>query len=294
MTNNKVGFKHYKDRDGKNIKYYEWVSINYIDDNGNKASKKYTNSNYIVSGIEDAVKGNFIITYNDKFESAVIKSKENISNIHRIISIWFGNEIVEPVPRDLNFKDNHFDIVEENNNLNFEWSKNGHEIKIVNGKVIKDNLSAYELFEADEVYYNQTWKHLYNDFHITIYRSNIKSPQDILLEMEMEKQKQDNKVNYKGLDDIVKLLKGISEDNKNFVNSLDNKSKTHRYPLIYKLKERQDYKSVKEKFDEDVRSGECDYVLLVYNHEEDRFYREFFKTEEKNITILDIYNNKKI
>lgn len=269
--NNKVGFKHYKDHDGKNIKYYDWVILNYIDSNAGNSSLRF--NSFI---------GNYTITYNDKFENAVVKSKGDIHNIHRITSIKFGNEIVEE-------KDNI--KITYNDGQTSTYINDNNQLK----KLQPWSPETLALMGLGE-YVSETDENGHSKYVFRMKKDVKSSPQDILLAMEIEKwkQEQDNKVNnHKGLENLANILKDWNKAFNNVMTpnpiTLSKKeNKTHKYPLIYKLKEREDYKTMKEKFLDDIKQ-DVDYVILVYNHEEDRFYREFYQTEEKNITILDVY-----
>lgn len=271
MTN-KVGFKHYKDHDGKNIKYYDRIVIFYINNEGKEVHHSFSNKD----------SRDYLVTYNDKFESVVVKSKTGITNIHRIIAITFGNEIVEK-PRS---------VMEE------LWCKKGQSKTSQDTNNISPELLV--ILGLGE-YVSETDENGHSKYVFRMKKDVKSSPQDILLAMEIEKwkQEQDNKVNnHKGLENLANILK---DWNKAFNNAMTpnpitlskKENKTHEYPLIYKLKERSDYKDMIRSFN--LTKSYYDYIILIYNHNTDRFdiVPEPFIPEQvlkkPNITILDVY-----
>lgn len=103
-----VGFKHYKDRDSKNIKWYNSASIDHINEKGDRVVLRLGE---LSDDKGESIKA--IISYNNKFETAVIKiespTKNVIKNIRRILAITLSNALS---PRNLNFSDNHFNVTE--------------------------------------------------------------------------------------------------------------------------------------------------------------------------------------
>ena len=67
--------------------------------------------------------------------------------------------------------------------------------------------------------------------------------------------------------------------------------KNFKHPLIYRLKERQDYKETEKEMGMTwIMSGnDVKYLALVYDHNRDRFYLSWNPIDKPNRTILKVH-----
>lgn len=270
-----IGYKLPKSQN-QDIKWYSSAYIDYINEKGDRAVLNFRTLSD--DSRESTTKA--IITYNPKFENAVVEitspAKNVTKNIHRIQMIQLSHEIN---PTEKKIGEYYYF-----NNNNFTYVNNDHKLRVVNGMIVENTLNYEEYSKASRSYYVKFGESLPLLAHEILSRQDQeKSAMEKLWDNKKQKQKWlDEELERKEQRELI-IHNGVT-----IKDTLFKEQKTLRYPLIYKLKEREDYKTVKQLFDTFV-TGRMSDGCLIYDHNDDKFQIDGKNITRSNITILDIY-----